>query len=1676
MALQTTGLKYTSVGVDQFIANVQKAASNLNAFTNNANASSRAVKGAAADLRQHVGSLNAMASATTAAARAENALTAAQIATTRTANAETASIQSVNRAINAAAQDATRAKNAETAAIQAAVRAKNADIAVTNSQAAVASVTRAKKVDNQFTTTQIRNQASLNNSQAALVRSQNALSRASSNSSGIFARLGQQSGFLGGVFSKLGSTFSSIPKALGGIASSAGSAVGQLLGIGKAAQSSSIHIDSLIERAVILAAVFGAVGVVKDWISTGYEQVVLYDQLQSSLQALIAREMVETGQTKDMAGAWDAATVRAKELTDWVEKLGVLSIFESQDISNVVQLAMNVGILEEDARALTLSIVEWGNVTKRTPAQLEQVTHALTDMFTKGRIQAEEMTRQLSNRGIPAWKYLADALGVTTAKAQEMVTKGLVPANVGIKAIVDGINKQYGGTLEKFSVSLAGLTSSLSDLRKISLRELFKPAIEAAMPAMERLVAVLQTPEVKQRLNEWGAALGVVATKALDFAEAMFASGDPIAYIALQIDNVIPGFFRFAAAVKELGSMFMDIAGEALSWGFNIGASLAEGVMQAATYIVEALSYIGSIIASWLAPGSPPKLLPELGEWGKGAGVEYIKGWSLIDKGTVLDSFDILGYNIQDALLAQTSGIEIQGQVAAEKYLKGWSKADMSMFKDLEKSIRDVLDNVVAAGGMKKEGIVPALLGGEDVVKRAIQELDSFGKVTEETMSKVDDWASNLSPDIREVVDSYIAWEEASIAVKDAQDNLTQINKDFEESIKAIKDAYDETLGPLNASLKANEKQQKQLKDQEKLRKLQETIGDSKSTDAEKRAAQLEIEEMGIRQQIDAVEERRDAEVSAAEDQKKAAVDAATVALEEAKKQEEIAKTAYDSKQAQIELQKTHNSLIAEQTKLLDAQAKAAAKAAGGGGGKPKPEKASFEGGPLGLDQGPMAALDEAMGRLNEKAAAAKQHWADLRTSFDEAKNKALEVKAAVAPLEPLAAGIGMAFGLIAAGGIVTFIARLVGATTPIGALILAGSLLYQAWQANFMGIQKIADQVFGSLNIGAGGVSDLWTNTLLPAIQTVSNFFTTEVMPVLSELATAAMPLVMAAANLLASIFTNVVVPAATVLWGIFKTVGVPVFELLAATLTIVFNVIADYILPVFGSFYNFISTYIIPVIDANIKIATELARILGEVLRLAFEAVIYAIETIIKKFDDAGKGVTILIDYLFGPGSMDYALDQVAGAFDYVVGLIADFTGGLEGIKGAIDNVIGWLKDLADTLSKIDIPSALDPGSPTPFEMGLRGITGALQNLLSAIALAPNAFGQLHGLTHDMLKTLDDISKKATDLVEKLTQGVLESQIGRLGSTISDFRFGNEMLYDLNKFKQGIQDLRDEYDKSGQDIAKMREEYSRLLAEGKTEEAAALLPKIATAAEQQAGLLPQIAMSEDQAKRLAGVQDKFQKDTIALRYEYSELAKEDPENAKLLYDLKSKQAQDLADLDRRIILAKTDEERANLIYERRFIEEQQGYEMDLFKRQAAERSKTLKDQIAEIATAWQDVWSQEGVYKEGFPEALQAMYDIIIKLTDLKLPDWLTPGSPTPLELGLLGINAAMQQLASASLPALRMEFGRMSGVAGPSQIMNSVNYNYNNTNQYNLGVTTNRSPQAAMQSFEIMRSFNS
>jgi len=149
--------------------------------------------------------------------------------------------------------------------------------------------------------------------------------------------------------------------------------------------------------------------------------------------------------------------------------------------------------------------------------------------------------------------------------------------------------------------------------------------------------------------------------------------------------------------------------------------------------------------------------------------------------------------------------------------------------------------------------------------------------------------------------------------------------------------------------------------------------------------------------------------------------------------------------------------------------------------------------------------------------------------------------------------------------------------------------------------------------------------------------------------------------------------------------------------------------LLPALRKVWNFINTYIIPVFKAIVKVwfawmGLELRALQGlwqNVLLPALQKVwLFLNDSIIPIF----KTVADTVSKVVSP-----VVNALAGAFTSVSNAIG-------GITGVANGVINTLNSLAGAINSVHLPSWLTPGSPTPFELGLRGIAAEMRQLSSA------------------------------------------------------------------------------------------------------------------------------------------------------------------------------------------------------------------------------------------------------------------------------------------------------------------------------------------------------------------------
>lgn len=102
--------------------------------------------------------------------------------------------------------------------------------------------------------------------------------------------------------------------------------------------------------------------------------------------------------------------------------------------------------------------------------EIDRVTRALGQMRAKGRVTSQEMSLQLTEAGIPAWEYLAEAIGTTVPDAMAKVEQRLIPATVGVQAILAGMSRDFGGSMDVMSKTTIGLWSTVMDhMRVVSI-------------------------------------------------------------------------------------------------------------------------------------------------------------------------------------------------------------------------------------------------------------------------------------------------------------------------------------------------------------------------------------------------------------------------------------------------------------------------------------------------------------------------------------------------------------------------------------------------------------------------------------------------------------------------------------------------------------------------------------------------------------------------------------------------------------------------------------------------------------------------------------------------------------------------------------------------------------------------------------------------------------------------------------------------------------------------------------------------------------------------------------------------------------------------------------------------------------------------------------------------------
>ena len=240
-----------------------------------------------------------------------------------------------------------------------------------------------------------------------------------------------------------------------------------------------------------------------------------FERLGSSLQQMAAKELLNSGAARSMSEALGKTSGTAAELQGWIQKLAIQSPFTQQGVADAFRMSMAYGFTTAQSKRLTQAMIDFAAGSGASEATMSRIALALGQIQAKGKLAGGEVL-QLTEAGLSVNQILADAFGKSTAEVMALREKGLIPADQAIEAIVTSLERDFGGAAARQSGTIAGLVSSLDDLKSVGLQEAFGPVFKEFQPDLDRFVQSMQDPKTLASIRQMGQDFATMAREVVN--------------------------------------------------------------------------------------------------------------------------------------------------------------------------------------------------------------------------------------------------------------------------------------------------------------------------------------------------------------------------------------------------------------------------------------------------------------------------------------------------------------------------------------------------------------------------------------------------------------------------------------------------------------------------------------------------------------------------------------------------------------------------------------------------------------------------------------------------------------------------------------------------------------------------------------------------------------------------------------------------------------------------------------------------------------------------------------------------------------------------------------------------------------------------------------------------------
>ena len=193
---------------------------------------------------------------------------------------------------------------------------------------------------------------------------------------------------------------------------------------------------------------------------------------------------------------------QAKELFSQIQKLAAVTPFTTASLTQAITQLKVFGF---ETQQLIPMIKVLGNAAAASPlgmvSGVQRLSYAFGQIKSSGRAMAHEL-REISMAGVPVWQILAEQSGKSVAQMRDFVHKGALDADTAIAMLTAGMEKRYGGMMEKQSRTWTGMMSTLSDNAQIFAQKIGQPFFEFAKMDLTKLVTGFDTSTASAMVDD----------------------------------------------------------------------------------------------------------------------------------------------------------------------------------------------------------------------------------------------------------------------------------------------------------------------------------------------------------------------------------------------------------------------------------------------------------------------------------------------------------------------------------------------------------------------------------------------------------------------------------------------------------------------------------------------------------------------------------------------------------------------------------------------------------------------------------------------------------------------------------------------------------------------------------------------------------------------------------------------------------------------------------------------------------------------------------------------------------------------------------------------------------------------------------------------------------------------